>query len=123
MAGVKNSFQFFRIRVRKGKSGRHTHSLHWLNRKKGAGTNACSLFAYSRKGESRALQSPGSRRGETHPHPILLLEGEGVADKDNSIRSLARDTDVSRRREFAVPGGRVVRENLGLLPRGLHFIL
>ncbi len=41
--------------------------------------------------------------GETHPHHILLIEGEGVVDKDNSIRSLARDASVSRMREFAVP--------------------
>jgi hypothetical protein len=31
---------------------------------------------------------PGNKiRSITHPHPVLLLEGEGVMDKDNSIRT------------------------------------
>ncbi len=52
--------------------------------------------------ESRSLQSPVSRWGEK--------------------RSLARDTSVSRMREFAVAGGRVVRGSLQLLPEGAHSV-
>jgi len=39
---------------------------------------------------SRALASPGSRRVWTHPHPVPLPEGEGLVDKDISLRSLVR---------------------------------
>ncbi len=32
------------------------------------------------------VERKAAGRAQTHPHPVLLLEGEGVMDKDNSIR-------------------------------------
>ncbi len=76
---------------------------------------------------------PAPAGSKTHPHPILLLEGEGVADKDNSIRSLVRGLNEPRMREFGVPpctrnrwvqaGGRVIfKGTSGSCRRGLHYL-
>ncbi len=62
--------------------------------------------------------STGIRFVSAAAGPFLLLEGEGVGDKDNSIRLLARGFNEPRRCELSVPGSRVVQGSFRLYAEG-----